>query len=59
LFEQAEAQAAEREAARQRNRERMPVTAATMDAFREAFGNGVRLVWACEDGIEVGRRSHG
>lgn len=39
-----------------RNRERMPLTAALIDAFRERFG-AVRVVWAKEGEVEVGKRS--
>jgi len=39
-----------------RNRELMPGTAAMVDHFRAVFGPGVRLLWAVENGIEVGKR---
>ena len=37
------------------NRERMPQTAAIVDAFRAVFGPGVAVLHAREDGIELGR----
>jgi hypothetical protein len=38
------------------NRARMPETAAIVDAFRAAFGPGVAVRWASENGIEVGTK---
>lgn len=45
-----------REEEAKRNRERMPETAALVDAWRAVFGPGLRLLWARENGIEVGKR---
>ena len=39
------------------NRGRMPTTARIVDEFRALFGHGVRVCWAVEDGVELGRRS--
>lgn len=41
------------EAARKRNRERMPTVAAWVDMTKKTFP-GARVVWAKENGIEVG-----
>lgn len=46
----------EREAAAKGNRERMPGTAATVDAFRAVFGVGVVVRYATEGGLELGQR---
>jgi hypothetical protein len=43
-------------AAKQRNRDAMPQTAAIVDAFRARFGNDVRVLWAREGDMEVGVR---
>lgn len=40
------------QAAREENRRRMPNAAATLDAYREAFGDDTKLVRAIEDGPE-------
>lgn len=40
----------------QRNRARMPETAAVVAWFRRHFGEECRVRWAAEGGIEVGRR---
>jgi hypothetical protein len=39
------------------NRERMPQTAAIVDAFRAAFGPDVHVLWAREGDAELGERS--
>lgn len=45
---------------RERNRERMPEIAAFVDAMRAAFGNDqVRVLWARENGYEVGKPTEG
>lgn len=38
------------------NRARFPEAAKVVDGFRAVFGEGVKLVWACENGQEIGRR---
>ena len=43
--------------AKQRNREAMPQTAAIVDEFRRVFGPGVRVLWAREGELEVGKRA--
>lgn len=50
----AAAAAARREEARRRFRSHFPVTAAFADQVREAFGEGVQIVYAIEDGLYVG-----
>jgi hypothetical protein len=44
-----------REAA-ERNRQRCPLVAAIVDAFRAEFGPGVSVVWAVEGDVELGCR---
>jgi hypothetical protein len=39
-----------------RNRELMPITAATRDEFKRVFGPLTKLIWAEEGGREVGAR---
>lgn len=39
------------------NRAAMPQTARLVDAYRNAFGPGLRVVHAVEGGIELGRPS--
>ncbi len=34
-----------------------PEVCAFADAVREEFGDGVKLVYACEDGREIGKKS--
>ena len=46
-------------ATKQRNRDAMPQTAAIVDEFRGVFGRGVRVRWAREGELEVGRRVDG
>ena len=42
------------------NRSRMPGTAAEIDAWRRVFGAGARVLYATENGLEVGARpDHG
>ena len=41
----------------QQNRAAMPHTARLVDAYRNAFGPGLRVVHAVESGIELGRPS--
>lgn len=33
---------------------RMPMTAELVDRFRKAFGDGVKVIYASENGFEVG-----
>lgn len=42
---------------RTKNRERMPTIAAVIDDFRRVFGPGVKLLYAMENGHEVGNRA--
>ena len=46
----------EREQKAQRNRERMPYTAAIVDQFTAAFGQ-VKILWAKEGDIELGKQT--
>jgi len=39
------------------NRRNFPLTAALLDEFRAVFGSGVKLIWARENGREIGKRS--
>lgn len=42
------------------NRSSMPGTAAEIDAWRRVFGAGARVLYATENGLEVGTRpDHG
>lgn len=34
---------------------RFPFAASVLDDLREQFGTGVKLVWAAENGAEIGR----
>lgn len=43
-----------RDEAAARNRARFPVSAAFVDEMREAFGPGVKLVYASENGQVIG-----
>ena len=54
-MEAAQAHKAAREEAAKRNRELMPGTAANMDEFSKIFGDGIKLMWAVENGRAVGR----
>lgn len=54
--EETRARAVAYAAQREANRARMPETAKILDDFRRAFGPGVKLRWARENGIEVGER---
>jgi len=47
--------AEQRERARRRFRTEFPQVTAFADEFREKFGDGVRVIWAVEDGKYVGR----
>ena len=38
------------------NRNRMPGTAAEIDAWRRVFGAGARVLYAAENGLDVGAR---
>ena len=40
---------------RQRNREQFPMTTKAVDTLRAKFGEDVRLIWAVENGLEIGR----
>ena len=40
----------------QQNREAMPTIASVKDKFREVFGDSVRVTYASENGIELGRK---
>lgn len=45
---------------RDANRTRMPVVAAFVDDMREHFGDGIKVTYAREGGVEKGRRGeHG
>ncbi len=39
------------------NRRRMPSVTKFVDGIREIFGDGVRVTFASENGVEMGRRS--
>lgn len=43
---------------REQNRARMPLVAAALDQFRAAFGPGVRVLYASENGHELGSPEH-
>lgn len=45
----------DREARARANRAAMPETAAIVADYRRVFGAGVRLLWAVENGRELGR----
>lgn len=56
MLQQVEAMAAKSRSKAEENRRRMPKTAEVVDTFRDAFGaDSVRVIWAKENGIEVGR----
>jgi hypothetical protein len=38
-------------------RREFPETAAIVDDFRAAFGDGVKVTWCCENGREVGKQT--
>lgn len=38
------------------NRENMPTVAGVVDQFRAMFGDGVRVTYAQENGIEIGKK---
>lgn len=40
---------------REDNRRRFPYAAAILDDLRAEFGDGVKLIWAQENGAEIGR----
>lgn len=40
------------------NRDRMPQVAEIVDAFRAVFGD-VKVKYACENGIEIGKKTEG
>ena len=44
---------------REENRRKFPFAAELLDELREAFGPGVKLLWASENGAEIGRKSSG
>ena len=46
---------AAREDAARRNREAMPETAAIVSMFRESFGDGIKVLWAMENGRTAGK----
>ena len=50
------AEPARRAAAAERNRAAMPTIAAVLDDFRKHFGPGVRVLYASENGHELGDR---
>lgn len=39
-----------------KNRAEFPATAQILDEFRNEFGEGVKLLYACEGGREVGKK---
>lgn len=47
------------DAARAKNRANFPVSAALLDEFRKHFGDGVKLVYAKENGLEIGEKRFG
>ena len=47
----------ERERKAQWVRQNFPTVVSFADGFREVFGDGVKLVWAMENGMEIGKRS--
>jgi hypothetical protein len=49
--------ALDRAAERARNRAAFPVASNVVDDFRAVFGAGVHLLWACEGGVEIGKRT--
>ena len=40
---------------REENRRNFPMAAQRLDELREVFGSGVRLVWAVENGKQIGK----
>lgn len=48
--------AAERVRARAENRRNFPFTSALIDELKRVFGPGISLVWARENGREIGRK---
>jgi hypothetical protein len=47
------------DAKREQMRRNFPETAAIVDDFRAAFGDGVKVTWCCENGREVGKQTWG
>ncbi|MEO6147039.1 MAG: hypothetical protein ABIT70_08300 [Sulfuriferula sp.] len=45
-----------KEKQRDENRRKFPRAAELLDEFREVFGDGVRLIWASENGQEIGNK---
>lgn len=39
-----------------KNRAEFPATAQILDEFRKEFGDGVKLIYACEGGHEIGKK---
>ena len=44
-----------KEKQRDENRRKFPRVAELLDEFREVFGEGVRLIWAVENGNRIGK----
>jgi hypothetical protein len=47
------------DAKREQMRRNFPDTAAIVDDFRVAFGDGVKVTWCSENGREVGKQTWG
>lgn len=45
--------------AKDKNRAAFPFTSRVVDELREAFGPEVKVLWASENGAEIGRRISG
>lgn len=39
-----------------RNREAMPTIAGVVDLFMKHFGDGIKITYAKENGVEIGRK---
>lgn len=47
------------ESSKDKNRAAFPFAGRVVDELREAFGTSVKVLWASENGAEIGRRSQG
>lgn len=45
--------------AKHKNRAAFPFASRMVDELREAFGDDVKVLWASENGAEIGRRLQG
>lgn len=48
----------DKELERTANRDAFPETAKIVDEFRRVFGLEVRLIWAEENGRQIGKKTH-